>query len=230
LNVGTGAGPQVTTVVDIVDWLESQLARLADDLVANLVTCVDVYRDGEIPLEDLRLSVEQNMRLTFVAVRNPAAPRDLTGPEETGRRRAHQGVALPEVLRAFRMGSTIIWDAVAERARAHPDPDTVDAVLTVTARLWELNDQHSVALTESYRATTAELLIAQQQRRSALLEALFTGDHSPDVSPWEIPRLLGLQPNVDVAVVAAETPATAEEGPPESSRDWPGAASSPRGG
>jgi hypothetical protein len=214
LNVGTGAGPQVTTVVDIVDWLESQLARLADDLVANLVTCVDVYRDGEVPLEDLRLSVEQNMRLTFAAVRNPAAPRDLTGPEETGRRRAHQGVALPEVLRAFRMGSTIIWDAVAERARAHPDPDTVDAVLTVTARLWELNDQHSVALTESYRATTAELLIAQQQRRSALLEALFTGDHSPDVSPWEIPRLLGLQPNVDVAVVAAETPATAEEGLP----------------
>jgi hypothetical protein len=197
-----------------MDWLEAQLPRLVDDTVAKLVTCIDVYRDGDVPREDLRASVDHNIRLTLAAMRDPAAPRDLTGPEETGRRRAHQGVALPEVLRAFRMGSTIIWDVLAARAHGRPDPGTVDAVLTATARLWELNDEFSVALTESYRATTAELLLAQQQRRSALLEALFTGDHGHDASPWEIPRLLGLTPDADIAVVAAETPATAEEGLP----------------
>ncbi|OZM71784.1 transcriptional regulator [Amycolatopsis antarctica] len=197
----------------LVDRVEPRLPELVDRVFATILEQITLYRGAEtVPADELRRSVEHNLRYMISAMRDPLAPRDFSAPEETGRRRAQQGAPLPEVLRAFRIGFTSMWDLLAEQARADAEPDTIDTLLAAAARTWQLTDEYAEALTEAYRTSTAELLVAQQQRRSALAEALFTGEQRPDAGPWEVSQLLGLPADGDFVVIVAETSTTAEAG------------------
>lgn len=157
------------------------------------------------PHQDLRRSVERNLRCIVAAIAHPQAPLNLAAPRETGRRRAHQGVPLPEVLQAYRVSFATLWDALVATARRSSQPGTADALLSAASMIWQLTDEHAVALTEAYRAATAELLVTEHQRRSALVEALLTGHPGPEAGPWEAATLLGLPPDAHLVVVAADT-------------------------
>lgn len=195
-------------LAELADWAESQLPRLSDDVVATAVDQMEVYR-SVVPRDDLRRSVEHNLRYIVAGLRDPDGPRDLTAPRETGRRRAHQDAPLPEVLRAYRLAFTAVWDALTLHARSGHE-SVLDTLVAAATILWQLADEHAIALTEAYRATTAELLAEQRQRRAALVEALFTGQAGPDSSPWEIAKLLGFHANADLVVIAAENSGLAD--------------------
>jgi hypothetical protein len=208
-----GDGPD-ELLAELVEYASDRLPALVDEHVRYMLAEIDVYAGDVVSRDDVHRSVEQNMRHLIEAMRDPSAPRDFAAPRETGRRRARQGVPLPEVLRAYRTGMTTLWDAMTERARRDRGPCMIDTLIAAAGVVWELNDEYALELTESYRATTAELLMAQYQRRSALAEALFTGTPGPDAGPWEVSKLLGMPPDGDLLVVAAENSGTAEEGLP----------------
>lgn len=206
-------------LAELAAWAEARLPRLIDDACAATVERIPFYRDEQIvPAEELRRSIERNLRFLVTAIGDPGAPLDLAAPEATGRRRAQQGAPLPEVLRCYRICFTSLWDALVERARGELRPQATEALLTAAGMILRLTDQHALALTEAYRAATAELLLANQQRRSALVEALLTGHPSPDAGPWEAAALLGLPADRQLVVVAADTHALAEASLPEVER------------
>lgn len=200
------------TLTDLAAWAEARLPRLIDEAYAAVLDRIPLYRrENLVPAEDLRRSVEHNLRSIISAVGRPQAPLDLTAPRETGRRRAHQGVPLPEVLQAYRIAFAALWDQLVENARSGRQPAVADALLTAASMIWQLTDEHAVALTEAYRSAMAELLLAEQRRRSALVEALLTGHPGPDAGPWEAAALLGLPADADQVVVAADTRGLAGE-------------------
>ncbi|NLU75339.1 PucR family transcriptional regulator [Streptomyces sp. HNM0575] len=202
-------------LADLAAWASDRLPRLIDDAHATVLDRIEIYRDGEpVSSEDLRRSIAHNLRAMVGAIGHPQDSLDLSAPRETGHRRAHQGVPLPEVLQAYRISFATLWDALVEHARRGQRPSMADTLLTAASMIWQLTDEHALALTEAYRAATAELLLAQQQRRSALVEALLTGGPGPEVGPWEAANLLGLPPDAQVVVVAAETRGLAEESLP----------------
>jgi hypothetical protein len=201
-------------LVDLVDYAAGRLPLLIEEHVSYLLREIDVYRGDVVPREDMRRSVEHNMRFLVAALRDPDAPRDFSAPRETGRRRARQGVPPSDVLRAYRAGVAALWGVMSERARQTKEPRMVDTLIVATGLVWDLSDEYAMQLMESYRATTADLLVTQHQRRSALADALFTGSSGPDAGPWEVSKLLGLPADGDLLVVAAENLATAEEGLP----------------
>lgn len=203
---------------DLVDHLEKQLPELIDEVAATIVEKIDFYRADTVPHDDLRRSVEANLNYVVASMRAPETPPDLAAPRETGRRRAQQGAPLPEILRAYRIGFTAVWDRLAAQARVGPDAALVDVLLDAAAMIWQRTDEYAEAMTDSYRAATTELLVKQQHRRSALVDALFTGEPGPDAGPWEVSRLLNLPPDADLLVVAAETAGTAAEGLPRVER------------
>lgn len=197
---------------DLAAWAEQRLPGLVDAVCAASRERIDLYRDENVvPFADLRDSIEHNLRFMVTGLADPAARRDVAAPSETGRRRALQGAPLPEVLRCYRIGCTMLWEALVDRARHDERPGTVDALLDASSLLWRLSDEHALVLTESYRAATAEAVAAQQRRRSALVDALFTGRLVRDTGPWELGKLLGLPIDSKLAVVAAETTGFAEE-------------------
>ena len=195
----------------LAEWAEARLPGLVDDAYAATIEGVPFYRDKRlVPTEELRDAIEQNMRFLITAMADPRAPLDLAAPEATGRRRAHQGAPLPEILQCYRICFTTLWDALVEQTRSSDLPPETKAVLTAAGMIMRLTDRHALALTESYRAATAELLLAQQQRRAALVEALLTGHPGPEAGPWEAATLLGLPADGLLVVVAADTRGLAE--------------------
>lgn len=203
-------------LADLVDRAERNLPELVDVVVGAIVAEIEVYADeGPVPRADLHRSVSDNVRYILSALRDPEAARNFSAPRETGRRRAHQGVPLPEVIRAFRLCFTGVWDQLADEIRRSGDPRLLDTVLAAASAIWQLTDEYAMAMTESHRTTTASLLVSRQQRRSALAEALFTGGPGPESWPWEISSLLGLPTSGDLVVVTAHTLRPAEEGLPD---------------
>lgn len=197
---------------ELVAWVETQLPRLIDDVFAAVRDRIGLYRDENIvPPDDLHHSIAVNLRFMVGALGDPARTIEEAAPGETGRRRARQGAPLPEVLQVYRIGCATLWDLLVEHARDRGGLDTTDGLVDVASQLWRVADEHAVRLTEAYRAASAELLVVQQRRRSALAEALFTGQRAFDTGAWEAGRLLGLAVDGQLVVVAAETRGLAEE-------------------
>jgi DNA-binding PucR family transcriptional regulator len=218
--VGAGKGtrrprsatPPAGTLAQLTGWAAKSLPDLVERAYGSILDRMEIYRtDKYVPRQDLHRSVERNLRFVIAAIAEPDGHHDLDTPRQTGRRRAHQGAPLPEVLRAYRIGFATLWDALLEHARLQAAPRTTETLLDAAGVLWQLNDEHALALTEGYRAAMAELLRAEQRRRSALLEALLTGHPGADGGPWEAAKLLGIPPNADLIVVAAATAGLAEE-------------------
>lgn len=206
-------------LAELAAWAEARLPRLVEDACTATVERIAFYRDEQVvPVDELRSSIGHNLYFLVSAIGSPNAPLDLAAPAATGRRRARQGAPLPEVLQCYRICFNVLWDALVERARDAARPAGTEALLTAAGLILKLTDQHALALTEAYRAATAELLLAHQQRRSALVEALLCGHPNPEAGPWEAATLLGLPPDGQLVVVAAETRGLAEASLPEVER------------
>jgi hypothetical protein len=90
---------------------------LVDRVVQRLLAEIEFYRDREVvSLQDLRDSVASNLE-SMVAQLTTDRPPDLSAPRETGRRRAEQGTPLADILHAYRIGFTELWEAIVEEAR-----------------------------------------------------------------------------------------------------------------
>lgn len=93
--------------------------------------------------------------------------------EQIGRQRAEQGVPLEVMLRTFRLGGRIVWEALLERAAAaQVEPPAVGAAATA---MWTVVDGLSSALSTSYRRAQSEQLRRDDQHRHALMEEVLAG-------------------------------------------------------
>ncbi len=198
-------------MTELATWADARLSDLVDSAHGAILDRIPMYRETDIvPYEDLHQSIANNLGFMIGTLATVEAPLDLAAPRETGRRRAHQGVPLPEVLRAYRICFSTMWDALLQRSNQRNRPGDSEALLDAASRIWQVTDEHAVALTESYRSTTAELLVAHQERRSALVEALLSGRPSADAGQLEAASLLDLPSDAMFVVVAAETRGLAE--------------------
>lgn len=163
--------------IELVSWADARLSELieaaTERVVAELPGVYDRRGARRVPRDELRDSITLNLRALLAALADPDAGADtgwdLNAPRATGSRRARQGVPLPEVLRVYRISFATLWSALADHARRAERDDLSDELLTLAENLWTFADEHAVALTEAYRATTAELLVASSgaARRSS---------------------------------------------------------------
>jgi hypothetical protein len=201
-------------IAEIAGSLRTRLPGLVDLVVQRIVAEIEFYRDREVvSLQDLRDSVGSNLD-SMVRQLTMEPPPDLSAPRATGRRRAEQGTPLADILHAYRIGFTEFWEAIVEESRRsmRAPPDTlVDAASGV----WWLIGEYTQELTVAYREAAAELLLAGERERSALVEALFTGGTPDRDTLWEAAKLLRLPWEGVFVVVAAEAPGLAKEGLPD---------------
>ncbi|GAA4423122.1 PucR family transcriptional regulator [Actinokineospora soli] len=190
-------------VAHLVSLVRPDLEPLAARTCARIEAEMAVY-GTVVPTDRLRASVEANLAAALDSLTGNS---DLTHARTTARERAEQGAPLPEVLRAFRIGFTVIWDRLVELAG--DDPTALRTVVGAASAMWHLFDAFSEAVTSEYREAGAELLLLRQKQRSALVEALFAG--STDASLWDIARLLELPLDGTFAVVAAEVTGLGQE-------------------
>lgn len=189
--------------------LLARLPELAEEMALRIRSEVVAYQDESlIPLDSLRRSCAANARLILSHLRVGGDP-DASSARETGRVRAEQGVPLADTLHAYRIGSALLWTEILAEARTRPE--VTDGLLVAqSAEFWALSGLYAEAVAVSYRETAAELTARGQARRSALVEALFTGTVT-DRTLWEAARELGLPEHGPYAVAVAEAAAPGEE-------------------
>lgn len=183
--------------------LRDRVPELAEAIVARIEQSLPLYRDTRtVEGGSLAESVRQNIEYLLASTLGDA-PEDFAAQHNTGRRRAQQGVPLAEMLRSYRIGFALFWEAVAEEVIGQGRWTERDLTDTATA-LWWKADEFSAAATEAYRETTAELVEQRERQRSALVEALITSGGLDRGAVWEIAEKLGLPRVGSFAAVAAE--------------------------
>jgi hypothetical protein len=98
----------------------------------------------------------------------------LHGAREVGRRRAAQGIPLEAVLRAYRLGGQVTWEALLKvSAQAGGRHDTL--LLQVAGTVWRINDGECAALAEGYRDEQRRLAGVDEETRRRVLDGLLDG-------------------------------------------------------
>lgn len=202
-----------TALASVACAVRARLPALADAVVERIQATIPVYGvRTAVSTAALRDSAVGNMEFLLDSAASPR-PSDLAASRRTGRLRAEAGVPLPEVLAAFRIGFALFWEAVADEAIATGAASDRELAATATF-LWWKADEYAAAVTEAYRETTAELLRRREQQRSALVEALTTGDLADRGPVWEIAAKLELPVTGTFAAVAAEVSVIGDEALP----------------
>ncbi|MFD8361899.1 PucR family transcriptional regulator [Streptomyces hygroscopicus] len=192
-------------LVDVLEAIHAQLPRLGERIARRIRAEVPAYRDRDlIPLDSLRRSCTANADLVLWHLRRAGAEPDSRPAQETGRLRAEQGMPLADVLHAYRIGFEFVWAEILTEARARPgvpDKQLVDR----SAEIWQLFGLYAEAVASAHRGASAELAVRRGARRSALVEALFSGVIADQTTLWDVARELGIPDCGPYAVVAAAT-------------------------
>jgi hypothetical protein len=185
--------------------LRVRLPDLGERMALRIRTEVESYADESlIPFDSLRKSCTANADHILGRFAADAAP-DVRPAEETGRLRAEQGVPLADTLHAYRIGFEYLWAQLLDEAQRHPE--VTDAHLVAgSSEIWAQFGCYAEAVAAAYREASAELALQREVRRSALVEALFTGALADRTTLWETARQLGLPERGPYAVVAASVP------------------------
>ncbi|TQJ37383.1 MULTISPECIES: PucR family transcriptional regulator [Streptomyces] len=190
--------------------LHSRLPELGERIAQRIRSDVDAYdEESLIPFDSLRRSCTANADLVLSHLGHADAP-DPSPARETGRVRAEQGVPLADTLHAYRVGFELLWTEILLESRTHPEVSD-DQLVSQSAEIWALFGLYAEAVAAAYRETSAELTSQRHARRSALVEALFTGVIADRTTLWEAARELGLPEHGPYAVVAAAAGAPGQE-------------------
>ncbi|MFE0513734.1 PucR family transcriptional regulator [Streptomyces sp. NPDC058964] len=190
--------------------MHARLPELGERLAERIRSDAAAYRDESLlPFDSLRRSCTANADLVLRHFHR-AGPPDPGPARDTGRIRAEQGMPLADTLHAYRIGFEFLWSEIVKEARTHPEVTDAELVAR-SAEIWSLFGLFAEAVADAHRETSAELTLQREARRSALVEALFTGVIADRTTLWEAARELGMPERGPYAVVAAESAAPGTE-------------------
>jgi hypothetical protein len=184
--------------------LLDDIEALADRLTVMALQREPVY--AELDLVDelrtaCRLNLERGMQVLADRVPGGVEPEDTS--RQTGRRRARQGVPLESVLRAYRLGGRLMWEALLEASRGRFAGAYDEPLLDAAAYVWRVNDNSAAALVEAYRLEELRLHSHDLSRRHAMLDALIEGRGSDPAFLRNAATVLGLPEDGPMLCVVA---------------------------
>ncbi|MCZ2858410.1 PucR family transcriptional regulator [Blastococcus sp. VKM Ac-2987] len=171
--------PEVATRLgQLAPRLMDQLDAMTDRMVDVLARTEPAYRElVEQSEQDVRTSTRSNLEGGLRSLMSAAAGTGtlhLASARAVGRRRAAQGVPLESVLRAYRLGGQVTWEALLAVSRdGTGQHDTL--LLEVAGSVWRSNDAECAAVAEGYREEQRRLDGVDEQARQQALDGLLEG-------------------------------------------------------
>jgi hypothetical protein len=171
--------PEVAArLAELAPLLLDQLDAMTDRMIDVLLRTEPAYREllahGE---EEMRASTRANLERgmhTLIGAASGNARTSFRDARDVGRRRAAQGVPLEAVLRAYRLGGQVTWEALLDVSRrTSRQHDTL--LLEVAGSVWRTNDAECAALAEGYREEQRRLAGVDDGARQQVLDGLLDG-------------------------------------------------------
>jgi hypothetical protein len=196
--------PSDNALAALASRLLDDVDRLAAEAAALIRARIEFYRASTIVVEtDLVDNLRSNLRNALTGLALPGRMFDGVEARETGRRRATAGVPLPAVMDAYRVGSRFLWGVLVEAA-AKTGTVSSDELVSAASEVWTIQDEFTQAMVGGYREEQTAQILAQEQRRFALVEALLEGRVTETATLWEIADVLRISKNGPYVLVAAE--------------------------
>lgn len=181
---------------ELLQRMLTQLPEFADRLARLLSEQDDFYRQVEKAAPDeLRQVCRANLKRALTAFAD-GRELPLDAARKTGLAQARQGIPLPAVLRAFRIGGMFVYEALLGLA----GPGFISATQTaaMSSTVWRTIDLYSAALTTAYDEVAAQ----PPAGRRELLEDLLQGRLADPAELEDVAAELDLpSPGIFVAVV-----------------------------
>ena len=200
-------------VTDLANAVQRRTDELAPCLARAIFHEVPHYRGpARVPFDVVAAACAENLRPILGAIATDARI-DPTPAIEVGMARARDGVPLPSVMEAYRVGFRRAWEAVAIETTSRAT-GTGDELRRVTAKLFAAQDIFIAAMAESYRKEQARRLCDEESRRALLVDALLNGGPAGQWSIWEVADCLRLPTAGPYVVIAAQVCGAGNRGLP----------------
>ncbi|UOY00149.1 PucR family transcriptional regulator [Blastococcus sp. PRF04-17] len=165
-------------LAELAPLLLDQVDAMTDRMVDVLMRTEPAYRElVEQDEQDLRVTTRSNLQRgmrTLIGTLSGNRVTSLRDAREIGRKRAAQGVPLEAVLRAYRLGGQVTWEALLQVARSGShEHDTL--LLEVAGSVWRTNDVECAAVAEGYREEQRRLAGVDEAARQQVLDGLLDG-------------------------------------------------------
>ncbi|MFD9443479.1 PucR family transcriptional regulator [Streptomyces sp. NPDC060006] len=157
--------------------LLNNLPELTDRLVAALREREPAYRTAlDSDPTGTWQEVHRSLRHSVGSLIDPRSTRDaaLRCSWKIGASRAEQGLPLDALLHAFRLGGSLIWQALVEET-SRTAPEDVRLLVHVAADVWNFVDEHCTLVADVYRRTERQQAWRQEHRVRLLTAALLDG-------------------------------------------------------
>ncbi|GAB2662727.1 helix-turn-helix domain-containing protein [Nocardia goodfellowii] len=166
-------GEPVASSPELAAALRSEIPELTQRLMAAVFTDNPEWTDySAVTRADLREGCQRFLTrvVDLLSGKGAGAERDDVAAS-IGASRAEQGVPLEAMLRTFRLGGRIVWEALLDKAEDAPPGDFREAGTT----MWAVIDGMSSALVTSYRNTELDRVRRDERRRHGLIEDMLAG-------------------------------------------------------
>ena len=197
----------------LAGWVRGRVDEIAEGATAAIWDQVEVYSSFED--RTLRSEVQSHCRQVFGAFLSSVEDRrDPTRGDFpwTGRhamRRVDLGVALPDFMKAFRIGQIQLWDGILDGVAHHPE--TKDAALTIVGQVMRTIEVGSTAAAEAYLEAQQFQLADSARLARDLLDDLLEG-RPPTVQPRvQMLADVGISEDSPLVVVAGSFTVNAEQ-------------------
>lgn len=194
---------------ELIEGLEARAEVVVHESVEAIVAAVDAYRRGG-PL--VVAAIEHSVRRAFdVALEMwqtgevPASVRELA---RLGIPPPELGIALEDVLEAYRIGSEVLWRHFSALAR---ETDTLDKdfVLDAAATGYQLHHELSTAVTSWWLTAQRRAAPSREEIERAVLEGLLVAPHRPEDAARRA-RAIGIELSGRWVVSVGDVPRGAE--------------------
>ncbi|MET9324239.1 helix-turn-helix domain-containing protein [Streptomyces sp. NPDC003038] len=168
----------------IIEEIREDLSRriaVASGRLADRTLAEDPAYAALLGRAELCERIHHNLRQAVEGLVRSARglPVELADARATGALRAEQGLPLSSLLRTYRLGGRMLWQTLTEAVAAH-DRASLPRLLPGAAALWDVLDQMTDAVAESYRRTEAARGDRDREHRAALLDSLLDGTAAAD--------------------------------------------------
>ncbi|WP_329124052.1 PucR family transcriptional regulator [Streptomyces sp. NBC_01465] len=212
-TAGTLAEEVPRLVREVEGILRTRFATVASKLAAETLREDRAYA-ALLTHHELSERIHLNLcrALADVTQAVQGLPLDLGDAMATGSRRVEQGLPLTSLLRTYRQGGRLLWQTLSEVVTER-FPAELPTLLPAAAVVWDVMEQTTDAVAESYRLAEAARAARDQDRRHALLDALLDGSGAGLAS--EAAAQLGLPEYGRYAVIELlPTPGAPSHSPP----------------
>lgn len=187
-------------MTELARVLGEDLEARSAEMARRVFERVPFYGENRhVTREELEASFVENLRFVIPAL-GSGQPTDPEPAAATGVRRALEGVPLPAVLAAYRVGFRGVWEYVVAEAGRRGIP--AETVVAATAEAIEAHDVFTEAMSAAYNATVTARIVSREAERSAVVEAVLSGTVLDRRTLWEAADILGLPLDGRYAVAA----------------------------